>query len=328
VTLHEAKNAGYPDLGRRQGFAGTTAARARPRILYDHADLGSHPAGCFARLAGLAEEEDWAGGSDTGADRNAHRDAHRDAHRNAHRDADRDAHRDAHRDDGDRERDRDGTWVLRRYIESTFERLHRQRRVRTSPGGDHCAFNTGLATDQQETIYGLFVPNRNPDGPPWQWDDWLPESDPRLRDAFPEPPAPATYTDDPADFVFDVRRTVSIDARRLLESRDNLAVLPGPLRSNPYQAGVVLEGAARRAAARARHGHRTAIPCWDPGYERVHLLLPLSLTGPESVDVALVAAREDDIYRAHAVLGLDVAYARARQITRLETWLSPKRARG
>jgi hypothetical protein len=300
VTLHESKNAGYPDLGRLQRFAVDTqpaqaAQMAQPapqqqrppqRVLHDQADLGPRTAGddCFDRLARLAEQEAWGGPTGTGPD---------------------------------------DTWVLREYVEWTFERLHRQRQVRTSPEGGHSVFNTGLATPQQEAIYGLFVPNRNPDGPPWQLDAWLPESDPRLHDSFPELPGLANYTDDPADFVYDRRCELSVNPRHLLETKDNLAVLPGPLRSNPYQAGLLLEGAVRRAAARARRSHRTAVPCWEPAHEQVHLLLPLSVTTPESVDVALVAAREGVVYRGYAVLGLDQAYARARQIARPEEWLNP-----
>ena len=216
----------------------------------------------------------------------------------------------------------DDTAVLRAYVEWTFERLHRQRRVHTSPGGDHHVFDTGLATPQQEAIYGLFVPNRDPDGPPWQLEGWLPECAPRLHDAFPELPGPATYTDDPGDFVYDRRCELTVSPRQLLEVKENRAVLPGPLRSNPYQAGLVIEGAVRRAAARARRWHRTAVPCWDPARERVNLLLPMSLTTtPDGVDVALEVARDGAAYHGHAILGLAAAYARARQISRPGDWL-------
>jgi hypothetical protein len=314
VTLHESKHAGYTDLGRlQQHFVGETAppvapadpppavpvspmapvsgARQQPqhrrpqRALYKHADLGPLTADedAFGRLAALAEPEHWAGPAAFG---------------------------------------HDATWVLREYVEWTFERLHQEQRVPTSADGGHSVFNTGLATAQHETIYGLFTPNSDPDGPPWQLGGWLPEGDRRLLDRFPEPPPLATYTEDPADLVYDRRRELVVNPKQLLETKDSLAVLPGPLRSNPYQAGLLIEGAVRRAEARVRRSYRAAVPCWDPAHERVVLLLPLSLTTPESVDVALVAVPEGEIYRGHAVLGLDVAYARARQIARPEEWLT------
>jgi hypothetical protein len=264
---------------------GGPAQRRPQRSLHKHADLGlgTGDDDCFTRLARLAEPEHWAGRAATRHDE---------------------------------------TWVLREYVEWTFERLQQQRLVVTSPDGGHSVFNTGLATAQQETIYGLFGPNTDPDGPPWQLGGWLPEGDQRLLDHLPELPGLATYTDDPADLVYDWRRELTVIPKQLLESKESLAVLPGPLRSNPYQASLVLEGAVRRAESRVRRSYRAAVPCWDPAYERVQLLLPLSLTTPESVDVALVVSREGEGYRGNMVLGLDVAYARARQIARPEEWLT------
>ncbi|GAA2111139.1 DUF3825 domain-containing protein [Actinomadura alba] len=262
------------------------AGQRRPqRALYGHADLGAGTGedDGFVRLARLAEPERWAGPAATRHDE---------------------------------------TWVLREYVEWTFERLQQQRLVVTSPDGGHSVFNTGLATTQQEVIYGLFTPNADPDGPPWQLGGWLPEGDRTLLDHFPELPGLATYTDEPGDFVYDWRRELTVVPKQLLESKDSLAVLPGPLRSNPYQASLVLEGAVRRAESRVRRSHRVAVPCWDPAYERVQLLLPLALTTPESVDVALVVSGEGEGYRGHMVLGLDVAYARARLIARPEEWLT------
>jgi hypothetical protein len=263
---------------------GAPVAQRRPqRALYVHADLGAGEDDGFARLARLAEPERWAGPA---------------------------------------EARHDETWVLREYVEWTFERLQQQRLVATSPDGGHSVFNTGLATPQQEVVYGLFTPNADPDGAPWQLGGWLPEGDRRLLDHFPELPGFATYTDEPADFVYDWRRELTVVPKQLLESKESLAVLPGPLRSNPYQAGLVLEGAVRRAESRVRRSHRVAVPCWDPAYERVQLLLPLALTTPESVDVALVVSREGEGYRGNMVLSLDVAYARARLIGRPEEWLT------
>ncbi|HEU5159116.1 MAG TPA: DUF3825 domain-containing protein [Streptosporangiaceae bacterium] len=353
MTLHESKHAGYNDLGRHhtpQGHQAPPSAPPAPsspsavagqaarapefppalpnggtpplppsplpppaaaqqavpprtalprrgqraqRAIYKHADLGrlrgeAEPApaaddDAFDQLARIAEPENWAGPAQA---------------------------------------KHDGTWVLREYIEWTFERLYQQRQIVNSPDGGYSVFNTGLATAQQETIYGLFVPNRDPDGPPWQLKGWLPESDRELHEHFPALPGFASYTEDPADFVYDWRRELVVSPKHLLDSQDNLGSLPDPLRSNPYQASLVMEGAVRRAEARVRRSYRAAVPCWDPARERLQLLLPLSLTAPENVDVALVTSPEGEAYHGHTVLGLDVAYARARLIARPEEWLS------
>jgi hypothetical protein len=278
-----------------QAQAPAQAKSRRPqRALYKHAELGRLRTDgdqavveddAFDRLAQIAEPENWAGPAQAR---------------------------------------RDETWVLREYVEWTFERLYQQRQVVNSPDGAHSVFNTGLATTQQETVYGLFVPNRDPDGPPWQLKGWFPESDRRLHDHFPALPGFAVYTEDPADYVYDWRRNLMVSPKHLLESQENLGSLPDPFRSNPYQASLVMEGAVRRAEARVRRSYRVAVPCWDPARERLQLLLPLSLTTPENVDVALVTSPEGDSYHGHTVLGLDLSYARARQIARPEEWLSAK----
>ncbi|WP_158566726.1 DUF3825 domain-containing protein [Actinomadura craniellae] len=301
MTLHESKHGGFGDLGRfHQHFLGDQSRspslppqppvpRRPQRALYEHADPGplriddpSAEPDCFDQLARLAQPENWAGPAA------------------------------ARHDD---------TWTLREYVEQTFERHHRRQAVPTSPDGTRTVFNTGLATVRQETIYGLFTRNPDPQGPPWRFDTWLPESDRGLTDHFAEPPGFAEYTDHPADLVYDRRHELVVVPARLLESDGNLAALPDPLRSNPYQAGLVLEGAVRRAETRVHRDHRAAVPCWDPDLERVQLLLPLSLTRPETVDVALLVAREGETYRGRMLLGLDLAHARARVISRAEEWL-------
>lgn len=264
------------------------------RVLYKHADVGplrsdldKPPVGgeedCYDLLARIAEPENWAGPAVS---------------------------------------QRDVTWVLREYVEWTFERLFLQRQVLTSADSQHCVFNTGLATSQQETIYGRFVPNRIPDAQPWQFAGWHPESDRQLLDHFPELPALAAYVEEPSQLVYDARRDLMVSPKHLLENQDNLLAMPGALRSNPYQAGLVLEGAVRRAEARVRRSYRAAVPSWDPESQQIRLLLPLSLTTPETVDVALAVVPEGDHYRGVATLALDLAYARARQIARPEEWLT------
>lgn len=296
MTLHESQPSPFPDLGRlpfapepRQFLGEPPVSPARPqrpqRALYEHAELGP------LRVDGTTTEDCF--------DRLA-------------RLAEPEKWSAARRDE---------TWVLREYLEQTFERLHVQRRVLASPDGARSVFHTGLATSQQEAIYGLCVPGHNADGAPWQLEGWFTENDPRLSAHFPELPDLAVYTEDPAELVYDWRCPLAANPRALLESKDVLGELPGPLRTNPYLAGLVMEGAVRRAEARARRHYRAAVPAWDPAAERVVLLLPLALSAPETVDVALVVAKEGGAYRGLSILGLDLAYARARLLSRPEDWI-------
>lgn len=216
-----------------------------------------------------------------------------------------------------------GEGALRDYLEQTFERLSRSGQIAISADNGFSAFNTGLGTPLQETIYGLFLRNHVQGGPPWQLSGWLPDGDRALLDRFPEPPPQAVYAQAPADYVYDGRRELHVMPKELLATSENLTVLPGPLRSNPYQAGLVLEGAVRRVQARVRRSHRAAVPGWDPATERLQLLLPLALTNPDTVDVALAVVPDGEAaYRGVAVLPLDLAYARARLVGRPAEWLT------
>ncbi|MCD0451389.1 DUF3825 domain-containing protein [Actinocorallia sp. API 0066] len=217
---------------------------------------------------------------------------------------------------------RDETWLLREYVELTFERLHALRFVAVAADGSRCLFDTGLTTAEDAAVYGLCLPAGDADGPPWALQGWIAEGDARLADRFAAPPGRAVYTADPADLVYDWRHPLAVNPRALLESPESAAALPAELRANPYLAGLVMEGAVRRAEARVRRDPRAAVPAWDPAAERVRLLLPLSLSSPESVDVALVVAREDSAYRGVGILALDVARARARVVSGLSAWIT------
>jgi hypothetical protein len=262
--------------------------RRSPVSLYRHADMGpmrreTGERDCFDQLATLCEPENWAGHGVTAPD---------------------------------------PTWTLRCYVEATFERAYRQRSVLTSPDGAYSVFHVGLETPGQESVFGVFTPNMNPDSPPWQFSGWFPESERGLHDNFPELPRAGTYAQDPVELIYDWRQDVFTDVRNLLAAPDNLAVLPEPLRGNPYQAGLVLEGAVRRATLLARRDYRAAVPGWDPIAERIRLFFPLSLITPERVDAALVVSRDASGYRADTVVSLGIAYARARILCRPADWLT------
>jgi hypothetical protein len=63
-----------------------------------------------------------------------------------------------------------------------------QNKVLTSGDGSYSAFNTGLSTPRQDTIYGLFRENQNPGHQQWRLHGWYVESDRVLRDNFPALP--------------------------------------------------------------------------------------------------------------------------------------------
>ena len=76
---------------------------------------------------------------------------------------------------------RSDPWVLRSYLSSTFARLQTERKVALRDRA--AAFNTGLVTDLQEEIYGLFRPSsrKYPDQVPWQLVGFFRQSDNEVR---------------------------------------------------------------------------------------------------------------------------------------------------
>ncbi|MEW1552210.1 DUF3825 domain-containing protein [Streptomyces tsukubensis] len=225
-----------------------------------------------------------------------------------------------------REAEPGGDRILRSYVRWTFERAHQQGKIPTSSDGAHSAFNTGLATARQETIYGLFRRNSRPDSQPWIFVDWCLESKRDFMEHFPPSLRPGfvTYTDNPADYIYDWRRELVVSVDHILDDQGNLARFPATLQGNPHLARMVLKGAIDGAENRVRRSYKAAVPTWYPVQSAVQLLLPLSLLDASVVDLALVVSRQGEFYRGHTVLTTAMAYNNARLLARPDSdWLQP-----
>ncbi|WP_328626428.1 DUF3825 domain-containing protein [Streptomyces sp. NBC_00353] len=217
--------------------------------------------------------------------------------------------------------------ILRNYIRWTFERASRQEKLSASSSGTYSAFNTGLATPQQETIYGLFRRNSRSDSQQWAFVSWVEASKREFMDHFPPSLRPefVTYTEDPADYVYDWRRELVVNVDHILnEETGNLERFPEALRNNPYLARMALKGAVDASVDRVRRNYKAAVPSWYPTHDTVQLLLPLSLQSVGVVDLALVVSRQGEFYRGHTVLTTAMAYTNARLLARPDSdWLQP-----
>ena len=212
--------------------------------------------------------------------------------------------------------------ILRNYVQHTFDRVKQQGKVLTSEDGAHSAFNTGLATALQETIHGLFRRNTTPGRQQWKLQGWYVESDRALLEGFTTLPGFATYTDNPADYVYDWRRPLKVNVRHVVE--DNLSRFPEPLHGDRFGLELRLAGAVDLARKRVQHNYKIAIPFWYPVQQQVQLLLPLSVTDRGKVDLALVVSRRGEFYRGDTVLTMGMAYNNARLLARPDgDWLYP-----
>lgn len=215
--------------------------------------------------------------------------------------------------------------LLLNYLKYTFKRLSEEDKVLVE---DRVAcFNTGLVTSLQEEVFAYLVPNEHEEREPWFLVAFCPESDRRLL-AFNPLPQRAQYFDDPSELLYDSRKPLRKDLNHIIEQ--NRERFPEPYRPDPetHRLRIALEGAIDHALKRVRQNYKTAVPqfYWPHGQGRgqLQLLLPLCMTSPSQVDLALTVSRQGDVYLASTVLTLDMAYNNARLIARPDSdWLSP-----
>ena len=214
--------------------------------------------------------------------------------------------------------------ILRNFVFYTFARLEAEEKIATATGENDEAmacFNTGLATERQEAIFAVFGQRKGvPDtSPPWVLEKFAKESD-RSLTFFAQRPGIANYFSDPSELLYDTRIELVVDVDHVIGG--NRGRFPSELADNDFAMRSALDAAILAAKRRVRRNYKTAIPQYYRG--SLQLLLPLCLLRSERADLALVVARENQVYRASTVLTLDMAYNNARLIARPDTeWLDP-----
>lgn len=226
--------------------------------------------------------------------------------------------------------------VLESYITYTFLRLHKEGKIKYASRVENnrelkfACFNTGLATIKQEDIFAYFehkdnFPNlRQSDGylkpPVWIFKCFDRESN-RVMNHFAEKPELANYFQNAAELIYESARRLIPDYEHILDDREKR--FPKEFRelSKPQQVERV-KSAIESALTRIKRNYKTAIPQFYS--DSIQLLLPLCITTAEATDVALVVAKEGEVYRANTVLPLDWAYNNARLLAKPDReWLNP-----
>jgi cold shock CspA family protein len=226
--------------------------------------------------------------------------------------------------------------VLESYISYTFLRLHRENKIKYASRTENsrefkfACFNTGLATVKQEEIFAYFehkdnLPNsRHNEGylkqPVWIFKCFDRESN-RMMNHFAEKPELANYFQNAAELIYESGKRLIPDYEHILDDREKR--FPKEFRelSKPQQVERV-KSAIESALTRIRRNYKTAIPQFYS--DSIQLLLPLCITTAETTDVALVVAKEGEVYRANTVLPLDWAYNNARLLAKPDReWLNP-----
>ncbi|MCB0835663.1 MAG: DUF3825 domain-containing protein [Bacteroidetes bacterium] len=208
--------------------------------------------------------------------------------------------------------------VLRNYLRQTFKRLEEEDKIEytTSPDGkEYACFNTGLVTEKQEDIFAYFVRSRRKNSPgsyikfpKWTLRKFERESY-RVMSYFSQQPQIANYISDPTHLVYDSSKRLIPDYEHIIDDREKR--FPEEFRQWGKQELIArLRNAISLAEKRVMRNYKTAIPQYYEG--NIQLLLPLCLEIPSRIDMALVVAKEHEIYRANTVIPLDWAYQNAR----------------
>ena len=211
--------------------------------------------------------------------------------------------------------------ILTNYVKYTYKRLAEQRKLAISTDGQRLCFNTGLVTENQEEIFGLFEPNLKKEAKErWFLTGWRKRSDNSLT-SFSKLPDIAQYYDDPTALIYDPRLELRVNIDHIIE--DNKDRFPDQFQNlDAFALKNFLAGAIEAVKERIRRNYKTAIPQYYRG--RPQLLLPICLSNPKTADLALAVERFDDHYRASTCLTLDMAYNNARQLARPDRdWLQP-----
>jgi hypothetical protein len=149
--------------------------------------------------------------------------------------------------------------ILVNYLKYTYKRLANQKKIGISDDAQFACFNTGLVTDHQEPIYALFELNRRPASNPWVFQDWCTKGQ-RSLNVFPELPEIAHYSDDPTCLVFDARKDFRINIEHIIEGTPRERFPEPYKSMDDYALQTVVRGAIDNAKERVRRSYKTAIP--------------------------------------------------------------------
>ncbi len=123
-----------------------------------------------------------------------------------------------------------GKFILKRYIQYTFYRLHLEDKICVSEDNTFAAFNTGLVTPHYDDIYACFDANGNDGkfGTQWHFTEFCTAAGrglgKKLVECFNPLPEPASYFERKEDLLFDLEKPIHTDFEHIIF--DNISRLP------------------------------------------------------------------------------------------------------
>lgn len=177
------------------------------------------------------------------------------------------------------------------------------------------AFNTGLLTDETESIYGFLAENRNEieDAQPWFFGRWAVSSDIVMRHFTKKPERARYWKHSPGELLFNPDWEVEVRLEHIVD--EHVERFPRLLQNLPHLRKHALRDAIEDALRQIEADPHLAVPAYHFDSGSVSLLLPLRLIHSSIVDLALVVGPfGENRYAAWTVYPLEWAYRAARLI--------------
>jgi len=212
--------------------------------------------------------------------------------------------------------------ILKRYLSKTLERLQEENKVVTTD--NFCAFDTGLFTQNYESIYLLAEKSSRQVGQniikEWAFKEFCTEYRFDSTDIL-NIPKRADYFTDPSLLIFDWHYPVRVQYGHILDDGKNQYRLPDCI-ANSKMKLQLFTGIVDTSIKRVIANYKLAVPQYYDG--TIQLLIPLFFEDGNKPELALVVTKKDGYYQGHTCLTLDMAYNNARLIAKPESnWLVP-----
>lgn len=213
------------------------------------------------------------------------------------------------------------TPILERYIRETFRMQATAYNAATDQweeqnafhlSGRSACFHTGLFTRSYKPIYACFEPNKRMDSTlVWHFRGFGDDNSPLLKYAAPLPKNPLAFL--PERPGFNPGWIIRVNVRHILEDSDNQQRIPAELRGLKFLP-LLLETATELGRRRAMMEPAIVVPQAFRG--RIQYLLPISLSDPERVDLAMTLSIMEGYYQGETCLTPQMAYLNARILGR------------
>ena len=209
-----------------------------------------------------------------------------------------------------------GNTILKNYLSKTLERLQEEGKVITTD--KFCSFNTGLFTQNYESIYLVAEKSTsNNIQKEWVFREFCTEYKLDTTDISTLPER-ANYFEDPSLLIFDWNYPVRVQYGHILD--DNSNRLPKSIAESKMKLQL-LTGVIDTSIKRVIANYKLAVPQYYDG--KIQLLIPLFFDDEIKPDLVLTVTKKNGYYQGHTCITLDMAYNNARLIAKPEsTWLT------